>query len=56
LRALNTYLLALEVFALRGEMSFADAARARIKLRDYLKRNEKDANHAAFLATWEDSE
>lgn len=56
LRALNTYLIALEVFALRGDMSFADAARARIKLREHLKRDRDQRGHAAFMQNWDYAE
>lgn len=52
-RALNTYLLALEVLSLRGEISYADRARAQKKLRDYLNNEAKPrARYADFLATW----
>ena len=53
--ALNTYLLALQILALRGEMSYADAARARLKLRDYLINHAAaPARYADFLQAWED--
>jgi len=52
--ALNTYLLALQVFSLRGEMSHADAARARLKLRQYLvDGSPTPARYESFLAAWE---
>jgi len=53
--ALNTYLLALQILALRGEMSYADAARARLKLRDYLISHPlAPARYEDFLQAWED--
>jgi predicted PolB exonuclease-like 3'-5' exonuclease len=56
MQALNTYLLALEVLALRGEMSYADAARARLKLRAYLERHADKPTPSAFLANWDETE
>jgi len=54
-QALNTYLLALQVFSLRGEMSYADAARARLKLRDYLEHHaEYRSRYRPFLGAWEE--
>jgi len=52
--ALNTYLLALEVMSLQGDMSYADAARARKKLRDYLEKDsEPRARYRDFLDAWD---
>lgn len=53
LRALNTYLLALEVLSLRGDMTHADAARARMKLRDYLAQEAPSRSHFQdFIDAW----
>lgn len=52
-RALNTYLLALDLMTLHGEMTQKDAARARAMLRDYLEKHaEMKPYHSAFLDAW----
>lgn len=51
--ALNTYLLSLELFSLNGRMSYADADRARMKLRDYLeKQGSPKGRFDQFLSAW----
>lgn len=53
-KVLNTYLLALEVMSLRGMMTYQDAARARMKLRDYLENGaEPSERYTPFLEAWE---
>lgn len=51
--ALNAYLMALEVFALTGEMSHNDASRARKKLQDFLaSQTNKQPRFQTFLDAW----
>ncbi len=49
--ALNTYLLALRLFTVTGDMSRHDSARVIVKLRDALAKSEQ-THMAEFLAAW----
>lgn len=51
LKALNTYLLALQVLSTSGEMTLNDAARARLKLREVVNTRE-EPYLKAFLQRW----
>ena len=54
-RALNSYLLALEVLSVRGELSFADADDARGALRKHLENrtNDRGKQHS-FIESWDE--
>ena len=54
-RALNTYLLALEMLSLRGELSFAEADRARGSLRKHLEKTTgASGQRHDFITSWDD--
>ncbi len=53
--ALNTYLLALKVLALRGDLTHQDTARARMRLHDYLQKYARPRKRfRPFLDAWRD--
>lgn len=51
--ALNTYLIALRLFAFTGELTRHDGARVQRRLRDELGRNA-EYHRGAFLSAWEE--
>lgn len=55
LRAFNTYLLALKVLGMRGDMTLADASRARKRFADILDHSARNQPHVReFLDAWDD--
>jgi len=53
-KALNSYLIALQIFGLKGDMSYNDSVRARIKLRDHLEKvAQPSSRYTNFLNAWE---